>query len=248
MILDWYAGDLQILVEATKEMRIQWQNNRDLMWSFWIHTHSAHLADLIADQPAEGRRAIANAAAEVQHHPFESPRYFVWISELRQELYDGNNEAAVRTMESGWQQFSNSRLSTLSHYVWVANSLRLCCYLASATGQSGKKDFFLREASAICKRLSSNREPLFALVAKAQELVVKAAQGNIAPRSRWTEAVETLRRSDMRLFAIATAWHASIYWPDVDFCGHGKTAEQCFLEQGCVAPRKLMQVILPLPA
>ncbi len=247
LILNWYSGELKALVEATRELRIQWQNNRDVMWSFWIHTHAAHLADLIADQPAEGRRVIANAESDIQNHPFESPRYFVWISELRQELYEGNTEAASSIMELGWQRFSESRLSNLTHYVWVANSLRLCCYLASATPQSGKRDLILKEASAICKRLSNSREPMFALVANAQEVVVKAALGTIAPRSKWTETIEALRQSDMGLFAIATAWHASIYWPDVDFLGDGRTAEQFFREQGCAAPKKLMQVILPLP-
>jgi hypothetical protein len=205
------------------------------------------LADLLVDQPAAGRRALANIEPDVLNQPFESPRYFLWISELRQELYEGNANAAWRILESGWPQFIESPLSNLAHYKWVANSLRVCCCLASVTNQPERKDLFLKDANATCKRLNSIPEPLFAMVAKSQELVVKAAQGTIAPRTRWAEIIELLRRSDMSLFAVATAWHASIYWPDSDFTADGKSAEQIFRDQDVAAPDKLMQLILPLP-
>jgi hypothetical protein len=247
LIQNWYAGEMKTLVEATKELRIQWQDNREVMWSFWIHTHSAHLADLIADRIVESRRAISIIDLEVQNQSFESPRFFQWISALRQELYEGNIAAAWRIKEKGWSLFIDSRLSSLTHYMWVANSLRLCCCLASSKANRDSKEMYLKEASTLCRRLRNIQEPLFALVAQAQELVVKAAQGKIAPRSRWAEVIEELRRSDMSLFSLAAAWHASIHWPGGDFLGDGTTAEQRFRDQGCVAPEKLMQVILPLP-
>ncbi len=246
LIQNWYSGELKSLVDATKELRIQWQDNRDVMWSFWIHTHSAHLADLITDQPAEGRRAICMVKSEVQQ-AFQSPSYFLWVSEVRQELYEGNLESALKIKEEGWSLFTESRLSNLTHYIWVANSLRLCCCLASAKSNPRAKEASLREANSICRQLRSIQDPLFSLVAEAQELVVRAAQGKVAPRNRWSKVIEELRRSDISLFALATAWHASLHWPHDDFIGDGISAEQRFRDQGCPAPEKLMQVILPLP-
>ncbi len=67
----------------------------------------------------------------------------------------------------------------------------------------------------------------------------------------------TLRSQEMRLFANAAAWHASLYWPDEDFgcqpkqsssdLPSGNKARQLFVEQGCLEPEKLMRIILPLP-
>lgn len=247
LIQNWYAGELKLLVDATKELRIQWKDNRDVMWSFWIHTHSAHLADLIADHTEEGRRAISIVESEVRDQAFQSPRYFLWISEIRQELYVGNIEGAIEKKDEGWNQFLESRLSNLTHYTWVANSLRLCCCLAYAKSNPEAKDASLKEASTICKQLRNMQDPLFSLVAEAQELVVRAAQGKVATRSRWEVVIEALYRSNLNLFALATAWHASIHWPNCDFVGDGSSVEQKFREQGCVVPQRLMQVILPLP-
>ncbi len=247
LIQNWYAGDLKALIEATKELRIQWQGNRDIVWSFWIHTHSAHLAELVADQTEEGRQAIAIVEAETKDQPFQSPKYFQWISALRQELYEGNIEAAQQIKEAGWNQFVASSLSKLTHYMWVANSLRFCWCLAAANSNPASKDMLLKEATGICKQLRNIQDPLFALVAQAQELVVRAMLGKIAARSRWAEVIDDLRRADMGLYSWATAWHAAIYWPDSDFSIDGQSVEEKFRDQGCVAPEKIMQVILPLP-
>lgn len=247
LIQNWYAGELKTLVVATKELRIQWRDNRDVMWSFWIHSHSAHLADLIVDQPSEGRRSIAVVELEVQNRAFQSPQYFLWISQLRQELYEGNIEAALKIKDAGWSQLIESRLSSLLHYMWVANSIRLCCSLVAVKVYPESKDAFLKEANSICKQLRSIQDPLFSLVAEAQELVFRAAQGRIATRSRWAEVIDKLKRSDMKLFSIATAWHASLHWPNCDFFGDGESAEEKLRDEGCIAPEKLMQVILPLP-
>lgn len=243
----WYAGEMKSLVDATKELRVQWQHNPDLMWSFWVHTHSAHLADLIADQPEEGRRAIAIVAPEIQDQAFQSPKYFLWLSELRQELYEGNMDAALRKKDQGWKLFSESRVSNFTHYMWVANSLRLCCCLEAIKVHPELKEMFLKEASQICRQLRGIQELKFALVAEAQELVVRAALGRIATRSRWAEVIDQLQRSGMTLYSLAAAWHASIHWPNCDFTGDGKSAEQKFREQGCAVPEKLIRLILPLP-
>ncbi|MDX1926671.1 MAG: protein kinase [Pirellulaceae bacterium] len=243
----WYAGELKSLVDATKELRIQWQHNPDLMWSFWVHTHSAHLADLIADQPDEGRRALSIVAPEIQNQAFQSPKYFLWLSELRQELYEGNTNEALRIKDQGWKLFSESRVSNFTHYMWAANSLRLCCCLESIKVHPEHRELLLKEASTICRQLRGIQEPKFALVAEAQELVVRAAMGKIATRSRWAEVIDQLQQSGMILYSLAAAWHASIHWPNCDFTGDDKSAEQRFREQGSAAPEKLMRLILPLP-
>ncbi len=243
LILNWYEGRLRTLCEATKEMRAQWQSQSDVQWSFWIHTHSAHLADLIVDDVAAGRASINLVAPTVLDQPFQSPRYFVWISELRQEIYEGNAEAAIEVLEAGWVRLFESNLSKLIHYKWLATSLRLCCSLVAMKALPNERDKWLREATAAYKRLRGIPELVFMPVSEAQQLVVNAAQGKIAPRTRWEVVIRQLRASDMHLFAIATAWHAELYWPD----NNVGAAKQELLDQGCVDPEKLMRVILPLP-
>ncbi len=75
---------------------------------FLVLTHAAHLADL-AEDCAELRRADLDALAkQLSGQPFQSPRYFVWVSQLRQELYEGNIDAARKCLEEGWDQFTSS--------------------------------------------------------------------------------------------------------------------------------------------
>jgi len=248
LILHWYGGRLRTLCEATREMRVQWEMQRDVMWSFWVETHSAHLADLIVDDIDQGRRCLRSTEERVLDQPFQSPRYFLWVSELRQELYEGHIEAALRVLDNGWQELNESQLSKLVHYKWLACSLRLCCYLAALKTLPAERELWLREVAATNKRLRGIQELVFAPVAEAQELVVKAAHGKIAPHAKWQASIQRLRDSDMNLFAMALAWHAEVHWPSANpGTENPGTAKRAFIEQGCVAPEKLMQVILPLP-
>ena len=268
LILHWYGGQLRTLCEATKEMRAQWDLQREVTWSFWVETHSAHLADLIVNDTEQGRRSLRSTEECVREQPFESPRYFLWVSELRQELYEGNIETAMEVMETGWRELNESALSKLVHYKWLACSLRLCCYLAAMKSMPAEKERWLKELSAIIKRLRAIQELVFAPVADAQELVFKAAQGKVAPYSKWDASIQRLRDSDMHLFAMALAWHTEVHWPaesaaaqnvsaqrakdgdasDERLRSAGTGAAKCaFLEQGCLEPEKLMRVILPLP-
>lgn len=243
LILHWYGGRLRELCQATADLRLQWQSQSDVLWSFWIHTHAAHLSDLIQGNVEAGRTSIAANDSAVSDQPFQSPRYFVWISALRQELYEGNIEAALAKLDEGWSQLRESNLSKLVHYTWLANSLSLCCCLIAMKTYPQDRDRWLREAIGCNKRLKNIQELIFVPVAEAQELVLKAAQGRIAPLSQWQSVINRLEASDMILFAMAMRWHAEIHWPGADV----GAARQAFVDQGCVAPERLMQVILPLP-
>ena len=243
LILQWYGGRLRALCDTTNELRVQWQTQSDVLWKFWIHTHSTHLADLISGNEAAGRESLQAIAESMSDQPFQSPRYFVWISEVRQELYEGNVEAALSKLDEGWENLFESNLSKLIHYKWLALSMRLCCCLVALKSYPEDRDKWLKEALSVNKRLRGINELVFAPVAEAQDLVVKAAQGKVAPRSRWMQVIQRLRDSDMNLFAMATAWHAEIHCPD----NNVGEARQAFIDEGCVKPEQLMRVILPLP-
>ncbi len=139
--------------EGTRVLRSQWETQKDVVWSFWIHTHAAHLTDLVEGRGAERRGDLEGLAAQLCDQPFQSPRYFVWVSQLRQELYEGNLDSARKRLEEGWKQFTSSPVAQLNQYKWLANSLRLCFCLAAAKALPSERERWLAEAASTSRRL-----------------------------------------------------------------------------------------------
>jgi hypothetical protein len=87
--------------------------------------------------------------------------------------------------------------------------------------------------------------PAFIAHGKAFDLVVQAAWGVIAPQRQWQAAVEKLELIDHRLYANALRWHMQLYWPGD--AQQTESAEAAFRAEGCVAPARLMDLLIPLP-
>ncbi len=58
LVLHWYDCRIAEMREGTRVLRSQWETQKDVVWSFWIHTHAAHLTDLVEGRGAE-RAAIS---------------------------------------------------------------------------------------------------------------------------------------------------------------------------------------------
>jgi hypothetical protein len=217
------------------------------MWNFWMHCHTAHLTDLVLDRPADGRRSLDIAQQSVDGQAFESPRFFLWISELRQLLYEENSSAATRQLDLTWPMLVSSSMLRINHYKWMAYCIRLCCHLSDAKRVPQQKAASLKQAAKCIRVLLKLNEPNFNTIAKAQALVVEAAHGRVASQQEWEAVVLQLRTSKLDLYAMALAWHQALYAPADVASAMQEQAEQAFLARGCAAPRKLMQLILPLP-
>jgi eukaryotic-like serine/threonine-protein kinase len=240
---DWHLGDLTRLCEATQELRKQATIRGDAMWLFWMHSHSAHLADLILDNPQQGRRSIETAKSSIDRQPLQSPEFFLWMSEVRQFLYEGNPTAALAKLQSIWIPFFKSPLIEVVHYAWMVYSLKLCCHL-SAIHRRIDRDEMIRAATQCIKVLRGLNVASFGYVAEAQTLVVDAVQGKLRNRSQWDQAALKLEAEGLILYALALRWHAKKYFPD-DASAFGDP-RATFQKLGAVCPEKLMDVILPL--
>ncbi len=249
----WYVAHFKQLCESTEELRRQAKDRQDSMWSFWMHCNCAQLSDLVLDQPLAGRRSLELAKQSVDGLSFQSPKFFLWITELRQALYEGDPATAVEKLESQWPQLRASSMLRINYYAWIAYSLRWCCYLACAKQFPQQAGSWLQRAEGCLSHLRDLQEPNFLLITEAQALVTDAARGRVADQTHWSGLVNRLKAKKIDLFALAIAWHQSLHAAhSLNAAELGSTAEppraeQEFCDRGCVNPRKLMRLILPLP-
>ena len=90
-------------------------------------------------------------------------------------------------------------------------------------------------------------DPAFVHFAEAFDLVVMAAADRIAPDHEWQQVIAKLHGDRHHLMAHAVQWHYSLYASGDTAAELKSSAEQAFAAEGCAAPAKLLDIILPLP-
>ncbi|MCR9291765.1 MAG: hypothetical protein NXI32_03540, partial [bacterium] len=88
--------------------------------------------------------------------------------------------------------------------------------------------------------------PPFVAYGRAFCLIVNALAGSVDEPHEWLETIDQLERFGHSQFANALRWHAGIYLEDHQSLSH--QARAALIEQGCVSPEKLVDVIIPLPS
>lgn len=244
----WYVAHFKQLCESTEELRLQANERQHPMWRYWMHCNIAQLSDLVSDNPEEGRRSLEIASQSVDGLAFQSPRFFLWITELRQLLYEGDPRAATNKMEASWHLLVESSMLRINHYAWIAYCIRWCCYLACADQFPAQKSRWLKQADDCIHHLRRLQEPSYLLVAEAQWLVTDAAHGRIADQAQWVRLIAKLLSRKLDLYALALAWHRGLHLPRLEAVETLQQVDRDFRDRGCVNPSKLMQLILPLPA
>lgn len=244
----WHLGQYHRLKEATENLRLQATQRADGMWTYWMYSHSAHLTDLVRDDVEQAARSLIAASASIDQQPFQSPRFFLWMSHVRQSLYEGDCAKAATKLQSEWPQFSQSSLSGVVHYAWLAYSLRLCCHLAMLREHPELGSVHRTIAAQCLKQLSSYRESSFAMTAEAQTLAYESMLGKPAAPIRWERAIEKLESLGFHTMALAVLWHSSLYLPPERAARVREEARNGFLSRGCANPDRIMELILPLPA
>ncbi len=129
----------------------------------------------------------------------------------------------------------------------ISVSYFACPFLLLRSVFPSQRAVLFKRADDCIRNLRRLQEPCFLSIAGAQTLVTDAARGRIADQSRWSAVVDKLYSNKLDLFALALAWHQSLYAPKLTAAEMQQCAEQDFRDRGCVNPTKLMQLILPLP-
>ncbi len=242
----WHLGELRRLCDSATELRKQALARSDAMWTFWMHTHSAHLVDLIHDDIEQGQRSIELAAKAIDRQWDQSPQFFFWISQVRQQLYEGNAAGGLQRFHADWDFLCKSPLSRIKHYAWMAHTLLLCCNLAAYRQQSQSVQVTVTEANRCISRIKALNVPTFSLIADAQRLVVDTIAGQSANPQSWRECVRALQSEGLTLHALALLWHAERLPAIGSHFREDVPPRLQFKQLGVVNPERMLDLILPL--
>ena len=131
----------------------------------------------------------------------------------------------------------------VAYYRWLWDFVRFRFYLACAQVDPQQLPLYLSDARNELKSMRKLVQPTFAIYTEALKLVVDAAAGQVAAVERWQATLQAAEQHGLNLLVAALRWHAA-QWHATE---NGEAARQQLIDQGCVNPQRLMNVILPLP-
>ncbi len=99
----WSTNQLRTLRESTALLRQIADQPADPMSLLYQHSGAAHWSDLVADEADAARAALLRVKRSFSGQTFQSPRYFLWISEIHQALYDNQPETAQQILAEGYR-------------------------------------------------------------------------------------------------------------------------------------------------
>ncbi|MCR9293532.1 MAG: protein kinase, partial [bacterium] len=126
----WDSMQLQKLRESCLEYRQSATERSDSMSQYFMHVSAAHWADLVVDDAEGAQASLTIAENAIFNQTFQSPRFFLWLSQVVQLLYEGRVSQANDLLNRDWAQLRNAYLFGTNHYRWYALRVRLCCQLA----------------------------------------------------------------------------------------------------------------------
>ncbi len=267
----WYRGRLRELDQSASELRQSAHERSDPMSMYWTHVDSAHIADLILDTPVVARASLSIAKVAIASQTFQSPRFFLWLSRIRQALYENNATEAIAILRADWQHINQSVVMHSSHYRWLALTLRGCCDLLAIRNNLKNPASFLRDARQAVQQLLGLKEPVFVTYGEAFSLAVEATAGNVADMPVWQAVIDRLFQQEHELHGFALQWqyeswrnqrrssqiglelpglvqHRDLRFRDLPRNLQGDVFSSHLRAEGCIAPEKLMNLVLPLPS
>jgi eukaryotic-like serine/threonine-protein kinase len=249
----WYGHDLRELQYSVTSLRQSARDRSDPMSLFWMHVDAAHKADLVSDQAAQARTSLNIASEAIVNQSFQSPRFFLWLSRIHQALYEDDPQQALHILQQDWPQLASALITRTNHYRWLALSARICCNLVALRQRLPRPNSYLRDARRCVRRMQLLEEPVFVQYAEAYRLVIEASceqslAERLSPPLAWELAIEQFHSCGHHLIAHALRWHYAFHAPTEQRDELLKQARQPFQSAGCVAPEKLLNIILPLPA
>jgi hypothetical protein len=152
------------------------------------------------------------------------------------------------------------------YYQWLLRYLRIVCDLACIAVDPQRSSIYLHDARSELKRLTKLDQPTFLVYASALKLAIDAAAGQVAAPEHWQAVLQEARHHRLGLLVIAIQWHAAHWHTAQAHTTQGRAtqahaaalqqaaggydfsdARQQLLDEGCLNPERLMNVILPLP-
>jgi hypothetical protein len=132
------------------------------------------------------------------------------------------------------------KASLLSHNtnLWLALSSKVRCALL-------RGDF--ASAKALSVRIRALRDAPFVVAGTAFELVSDAGLGSLTGPDQWQRTIQSLESFQLRQLANALRWHMGLHFDELDQTTNAQAAREALLAEGCLAPEKLMRILIPLP-
>lgn len=241
----YHNGEFRKLRQATNEQRENVKSRNDPMNLFWKHVAPAHWSDLVADQSDSGRQSIELAQESSTKNSFQLRRFFLWLSQVHQYLYEQDCCEAMRTLKSSWRQFSWAIGLSTKHYRWFALHTRVCCHLLAARQFPEAANKSISQARRYARKMLRLQEPAFVSYGRGLLLAINALEGNIAAHAVWQTEIDFLYKQKHGLMADALRWHHYLY----SLAGEEQieALQQKMIADGCVNPAVLMNLVIPLP-
>ena len=165
-----------------------------------------NLAWLIADEPAEGRRQLADAMSSWPTDGYHVQHFNALLSRVQADLYEGDPAAAVPRIEAVWPALTGSLLMRIQLVRTEAHQLRARAALATlaalaAAGRPPTRDAVKaieREVEVLAKEKTPWIDPLAELLRAGLHRVQGRPDAAIEPLRR---AIRSFRAQDMALYA-----------------------------------------------
>ena len=243
----WHSGQLKKLRSETLALRANTGQLKKGMTQFFCHIGASQWSDLVADDVRGSQQGIAKGRNSIGSQTFQSPRFFLWHSEVIQLLYEGRGSDARALTLMHWRELENSYIFSTKHYHWLALWMRMCANLVCLRERSEKRSALRHDALHCIKKVRKLRQPAFVAYGEAYSLVLDVELGKVSPRDRWDAAVSALHKSSHHLTASVLDIHKRLaHEPETQ--GNENRLFEFLLQEGCVNPRRLLDIILPLPS
>jgi len=247
----WNTNLLHTLQQSTARLRASAQHRADSMSLYWMNVNAAIWSDLSEHKVEQARTALDIADRAIANQPFQSPRFYLWLSRILLAVYREDWKQAQALLAQDWSKLANSLVLRSKHSMWLALSARICADLVShrldPQTQGTTSGRWLRDARRSVKHMLAMDERVFAAIGKAFQLVVEAAAGKVAEPSTWKSHIAQLHHVNHQLLGLALQWHASLHAHPSESAQLQQATEQALREAGCAQPRLLLNIVLPLP-
>jgi hypothetical protein len=243
----WYLGRLREQCALTASYRQDASRRADSIWNYWMHIEAAHLADLIDDNVAAGRQSLLKAGRVVDAGASQSPQVLLWLSHLRQQLYEGHGLAVRRELLQTWNDLWKSSFVAGAFHQWMIRCFRIQCDLVCCHSEPRAAAECITDARRELRQLAQFAQPTFRCYYRAFQLVLDAAAGTPPRVSAWQAAIEEAQRQQLGLLENALTWHLSTWYPHEAHPHEASSDGQARLRaEGVVDPARLMNLVLPL--
>lgn len=250
----WNGNRLGRLLQDAKALRESVDGSQDFFAKLVTASVPSVRADLVGDQAGVAEdRVDASIRCIADDATFTTP-IALSLSKATLYLYNGQHGEAIELLrgllsEPSWRKVFNQRQFFMNKSIRVQlKSLAMCCELVKHRNNalSGST---LSNAKRHAQALRKMREPAHRAIGDAFSLVIESHRsGTISNPSLWDQTRTKLNRSGAHLLSSCFDWQRCFSLDSEQLRKEEQERmRNTFLAQGCVAPEKLLDIILPLP-